>query len=285
MYRAKQNRPGKLVFYQPFMHTEALDELSLRGELRAAFEAGEFRLQFQPLFHLGTGRADGVEALIRWDSPTRGLVGPNDFIGVAEESGIIVDIGQWVLETGAAQVSAWRRDFPDLGLHVNVSGRQLVHPPFADNVLRTLGVAGLPAGAVTLELTESVLMSEKDKAVVALGRLRALGVRLSIDHFGTGYSSLAQLRELPVHELKIDRAFIARAELTAADLAMIRTIVQLGQILGLRVIAEDIENAAQLAALRALGCAYGQGFHLGHPVDAAELPDLLKQGSAVTGTR
>jgi diguanylate cyclase (GGDEF)-like protein len=272
MYRAKKEGPGRVLVYEPYMHTEALDHLSLRGDLQRALREGEFRLQYQPLIRLTDGAPTGVEALIRWHSPTRGFVSPVDFIPIAEEFGLIVDIGQWALETSAAQVARWRRDFPDLGLNVNVSGHQLVHPRFADNVMRALAIAGLPSSAVTLELTESVLMSEPDLGKAALHVLRGLGVQLSIDDFGTGYSSLAYLRELPVDELKIDRAFIARAELTGEDLALVRTIVELAQILGLRTVAEGIENAAQLTALRRLGCAYGQGYHLCRPTDPGDLP-------------
>ena len=279
MYRAKKAGPGKVVVYEPSMHTEALNYLSLRGDLQRALQDGEFKLQYQPLLLLDTGEPIGVEALIRWHSPTRGLVSPIDFIPIAEESGLIVDIGHWVLETSAAQVAGWRRTFPELTLNVNVSGHQLAHPRFADNVMRALVVAGLPSSAVTLELTESVLMSDPDLAVGSLSSLRQLGVQLSIDDFGTGYSSLAYLRELPVDELKIDRAFIARAELTVEDLALVRTIVQLGQILGLRVVAEGIENAAQLEALRTLRCGFGQGYHLCRPVDAGDMPPFLEQAS------
>jgi diguanylate cyclase (GGDEF)-like protein len=276
MYRAKKLGPGKVVVYEPYMHTEALNYLSLRGDLQGALQEGEFRLQYQPLVRLETGEVAGVEALVRWHSATRGLVSPVDFIPIAEESGLIVDIGQWVMETAAAQTAAWRRSFPELTLNVNVSGHQLAHPRFADNVMRALAVAGMPSSAVTLELTESVLMSNPDLALASLASLRALGVQLSIDDFGTGYSSLAYLRELPVDELKIDRAFIARAELTTEDLALVRTIVQLAQILGLRVVAEGIENAAQLEALRGLRCGLGQGYHLYRPVDAADLPRFLE---------
>ncbi len=275
MFRAKKGGPSRVLVYEPYMHAEALDRLSLRGDLQRALRGGEFRLQYQPLIRLGDGHPAGVEALIRWHSPTRGFVSPVDFIRIAEEFGLIVDIGQWVLETSATQVARWRRDFPDLGLNVNVSGHQLMHPRFADNVLRALAIAGLPSSAVTLELTESVLMSEPDLGKATLHMLRDLGVQLSIDDFGTGYSSLAYLRELPVDELKIDRAFIARAELTGEDLALVRTIVELAQILGLRVVAEGIENAAQLTALRRLGCGYGQGYHLCRPTDADEIPTKL----------
>jgi diguanylate cyclase (GGDEF)-like protein len=277
MYRAKKEGSGRVLVYATFMHTEALDRLSLRGDLQRALREGEFRLQYQPLVRLAHGGVAGVEALIRWHSPTRGFVSPVDFIPIAEEFGLIVDIGQWVLETSALQVAQWRRTFPDLGLNVNVSGHQLVHPRFADNVMKALAIAGLPSSAVTLELTESVLMSEPDLGKAALHVLRGLGVQLSIDDFGTGYSSLAYLRELPVDELKIDRAFIARAELTSEDLALVRTIVELAQILGLRTVAEGIENAAQLEALRGLSCAYGQGYHLCRPSDPADLPAKLGQ--------
>ncbi|GIF01807.1 putative bifunctional diguanylate cyclase/phosphodiesterase [Paractinoplanes rishiriensis] len=275
MYRAKKDGPGRVLVYEPYMHAEALDRLSLRGDLQRALREGEFRLQYQPLVRLADGVAAGVEALIRWHSPARGFVSPVDFIPVAEEFGMIVDIGQWALESSAVQVARWRRDFPELGLNVNVSGHQLVHPRFADNVMRALAIAGLPSSAVTLELTESVLMSEPDLGKAALHALRGLGVQLSIDDFGTGYSSLAYLRELPVDELKIDRAFIARAELTGEDLALVRTIVELAQILGLRVVAEGIENAAQLDALRRLGCGYGQGYHLCRPADPEDVPTRL----------
>ncbi|GAA3344462.1 hypothetical protein GCM10020358_47820 [Amorphoplanes nipponensis] len=280
MYRAKKEGPGRVVVYEPHMHAEALNYLSLRGDLRQALQAGEFRLQYQPLVRLDTGEITGVEALIRWDSPVRGPVPPADFIPIAEESGLIVEIGQWVLETSAAQAAAWRQVRPELTLNVNVSGHQLMHPRFAADVTRALAVAGLPSSAMTLELTESVLMSDPQAAVASLAGLRELGVRLSIDDFGTGYSSLAYLRELPVDELKIDRAFIARAELTGEDLALVRTIVDLGHILGLRVVAEGIENAAQLDALRRLGCCYGQGYHLCRPTDPADLAGLLRRGSA-----
>jgi diguanylate cyclase (GGDEF)-like protein len=285
MYRAKKEGPGRVLVYEPYMHTEVLDHLSLRGDLQRALREGEFRLQYQPLIRLADGVPAGVEALIRWHSPARGFVSPVDFIPVAEEFGLIVDIGQWVLETSAAQVAQWRRTCPELGLNVNVSGHQLVHPRFADNVTRALAKAGLPSSAVTLELTESVLMSEPDLGKSALHALRRLGVQLSIDDFGTGYSSLAYLRELPVDELKIDRAFIARAELTGEDLALVRTIVELSQILGLRTVAEGIENATQLESLRKLGCGYGQGYHLCRPSDPSDIPAKLGAVDVVTRLR
>jgi diguanylate cyclase (GGDEF)-like protein len=279
MYRAKKDGPGRVVVYEPAMRAAALDYLSLRGDLQRALAEGELGLQYQPLVRLDAeDPADGVvgvEALVRWRSPARGTVPPGEFLPIAEESGLINDIGQWVLATAARQVAAWRRRRPNLTLNVNVSGRELVRPDFAANVTRALSAAGLPTSAVTLELTESVLMSDPAAAVAALGDLRALGVQLSIDDFGTGYSSLAYLRELPVDELKVDRAFIARTELTGRDLALVSTIMELGHILGLRVVAEGIENQAQLDAVRSLGCTLGQGYRLFRPLDPAELPALL----------
>ncbi|WP_432831581.1 putative bifunctional diguanylate cyclase/phosphodiesterase [Dactylosporangium sp. CA-092794] len=275
MYRAKKDGPGRVVVYEPAMHAAALHYLSLRGDLQRALDEGEFRLQYQPLVRLDGGTVAGVEALLRWDSPARGIVPPGEFLPIAEEAGLIGDIGQWVLATAARQAAAWRRIRPGLTLNVNVSGHELVRPGFADHVTAALAAAGLPTSAVTLELTESVLMSDPATAVAALNSLREQGVQLSIDDFGTGYSSLAYLRELPVDELKIDRAFIARAELTGRDLALVSTVMELGHILGLRVVAEGIESQAQLDTVRRLGCTLGQGYHLYRPLDPAGLPSLL----------
>jgi diguanylate cyclase (GGDEF)-like protein len=278
MYRAKKDGPGRVVVYEPAMRAEALNYLSLRADLQRALEKGEFRLQYQPLVRLDGLDAPelvGVEALLRWHSPTRGVIPPAQFVPIAEEAGLIADIGQWVLATSARQTAAWRRSLPGLTLNVNISGRELVRPGFVEHVTRSLAAAGLPTSAVTLELTESVLMSDPLAAVAVLTSLRSLGVQLSIDDFGTGYSSLAYLRELPVDELKVDRAFIARAELTGQDLALVSTIMELGHILGLRVVAEGIENQAQLDAVRRLGGVLGQGYHLHRPMDPAELLPLL----------
>ncbi|MER7275479.1 EAL domain-containing protein [Dactylosporangium sp. NPDC000244] len=279
MYRAKQDGPGRVVVYEPAMHAAALHYLSLRADLQRALAEGEFGLVYQPLVRLDAGSVVGVEALLRWNSPGRGIVAPGEFLPIAEESGLIADIGQWVLASSARQVAAWRRRRPGLTLNVNISGRELVRPGFVEDVTRTLAAAGLPTNAVTLELTESVLMSDPKPAVLALSRLRARGVQMSIDDFGTGYSSLAYLRDLPVDELKVDRAFIARTQLTGRDMALVSTIMELGHILGLRVVAEGIENQAQLDAVQRLGCSLGQGFHLHRPLDPAAIPPLLESPS------
>ncbi|GAA2706765.1 putative bifunctional diguanylate cyclase/phosphodiesterase [Actinoplanes palleronii] len=271
MYRAKQEGPGRVVLFEPQMHAEALARLTLNGDLQRALTLGEFRLQYQPLISLDTGEPVGVEALVRWQNPERGYVSPADFVPMAEETGLISDLGRWVLNTAGRQAALWRRIRPDLGINVNVSGRQLTDPQFASDVERMLNDTRLPPQAVTLELTESVLMSDPRTAIACLRDLQDLGVDVSIDDFGTGYSSLSYLQRLPVDELKIDRAFISKGQPTTADLAVIRTIVELARTLRLRTVIEGIETEAQRNAMRLLGCDLGQGYHLCRPVHPEDL--------------
>ncbi|MBO3743356.1 putative bifunctional diguanylate cyclase/phosphodiesterase [Actinoplanes flavus] len=272
MYKAKKDGPGKVILFEPWMHAEALAQLTLGGELRRALELDEFRLLYQPLIRMETGAATGVEALVRWSRPGRGYVPPADFLPLAEENGLITDIGRWVLRAAGHQAARWRRTIPEMTLNVNVSGRQLTDPRFTGDVEKTLAECGLPAAAVTLELTESVLMSDPRTAIACLGDLRDLGVGLAVDDFGTGYSSLSYLQRLPVDELKIDRTFISRAEPTAADLAVIRTVVELARTLKLRTVVEGVETEQQHRAMRALGCDYGQGYHLCRPLEPENVP-------------
>ncbi|GLW30370.1 putative bifunctional diguanylate cyclase/phosphodiesterase [Actinoplanes regularis] len=271
MYRAKQDGAGRVVLFDPQMHAEALARLTLNGDLQRALALGEFRLQYQPLFRLDSGQPVGVEALVRWQNPDRGYVSPADFVPMAEETGLITDLGRWVLNTAGRQAAAWRRTQPDLGINVNVSGRQLTDPQFASDVERMLSDTRLPPDAVTLELTESVLMSDPKAAIACLRDLQDLGVDVSIDDFGTGYSSLSYLQRLPVDELKIDRAFISRQSPTTADLAVVRTIVELARTLRLRTVIEGIETEAQRNAMQVLGCDLGQGYHLCRPVHPESL--------------
>ncbi|MBW6438732.1 EAL domain-containing protein [Actinoplanes hulinensis] len=272
MYQAKKDGPGKVILFEPRMHAEALARLTLGGELRRALELDEFRLLYQPLIRLETGAATGVEALVRWSRPGRGYVPPAEFLPLAEENGLITDIGRWVLRAAGAQAARWRRTIPEMTLNVNVSGRQLTDPRFTADVERTLAECGLPAAAVTLELTESVLMSDPRTAIACLGDLRDLGVGLAVDDFGTGYSSLSYLQRLPVDELKIDRTFISRAEPTVADLAVIRTVAELARTLKLRTVVEGVETEEQHRAMRELGCDYGQGYHLCRPLEPENIP-------------
>jgi diguanylate cyclase (GGDEF)-like protein len=271
MYKAKKEGTGKVVVFAPQMHAEALARLTLTSDLQRALAHGEFRLQYQPLIRLADGATAGVEALVRWRRPDGRYVAPADFVPMAEENGLIMDIGRWVLLEAGAQAARWRETMPDLHLNVNVSGRQLTDPGFAADVRLMLTEFRLPPTAVTLELTESVLMNDPAGAIARLTDLKALGVRLAVDDFGTGYSSLSYLQRLPVDELKIDQAFIPHAEPTAEDLAVIRAVVEMARALRLRTVIEGIETEAQLAAMRRLGCDLGQGFHLCRPADPERL--------------
>jgi diguanylate cyclase (GGDEF)-like protein len=275
MYRAKDAGPGRVVVFEKRMRTEVVDRLSLHADLQYAIERDELALQFQPLVDLRSGRPVGVEALVRWRHGVRGLVPPMEFIPIAEETGLIIEIGRWVLRESVARLALLRRTFPELGLNVNISGHQLADRSLAADVSDVLRQAGLPSGVVTLELTESAFMKDPVDALRCLRNLRALGVRLAVDDFGTGYSSLSYLQRLPIDEVKIDRMFVAAAETTAEGPAIVRAIVDLGHTLRLRTVAEGIESDAQLQILRGLGCDVGQGYYLARPMDPEALPNYL----------
>jgi diguanylate cyclase (GGDEF)-like protein len=277
MYRAKTDGPGIVMVFAPQMHAEALARVTLGGDLQRALDRGEFHLQYQPLIRLTDGATAGVEALVRWRRPDGREALPADFLPTAEENGLILDLGRWVLHTAGEQAARWRRTMPGLGLSVNVSGRQLADPAFAPEVQLMLAETGLPPTAVTLELTESVLMTDPAAAIERLTGLKALGVGLAIDDFGIGYSSLSCLQRLPVDEIKIDRAFIGHDRPTARDLAVLRALVQLARTLGLRTVIEGVETKAQLVAMRRHGCDLAQGFHLFRPAD----PEVLLAPVAV----
>jgi diguanylate cyclase (GGDEF)-like protein len=271
MYRAKKDGPGKVVVFAPQMHEEALARLTLDGDLQRALAGHEFRLQYQPLIRLADGATAGVEALVRWQRADGTRIAPAGFLPTAEENGLIVDIGRWVLNTAGEQAATWRRTLPGLRLNLNVSGRQLADPGFAADVRRMVAGTGLPPAAVTLEMTESVLMNDPATAIERLTALKALGVGLAVDDFGTGHSSLSYLQRLPVDELKIDRAFLAHAEPTPEDLAVLGAVVQLARTLRLRTVIEGVETEAQLVAMRDLGCDLAQGYHLHRPADPETL--------------
>ena len=268
MYRAKRSGTGRTAVFEPQMHNEALERLNLQSHLQRALAHEEFWLQYQPLVHLDSGVPVAVEALARWTHPQRGIVPPKVFIPIAEETDAVLDLGRWALWHAARQVTEWRAVLPGLGLNVNVSPRQIVDGRFAEDVADVLAATGLAPGSLTLELTESVLMSDPDTASLRLHELRDVGARLAVDDFGTGFSSLSYLRQFPVDQVKIDRSFVAGiGQEGSEDLALARTIVELGRILRMETVAEGIETPAQEAALRRLGCEYGQGFHLARPMD------------------
>jgi len=223
-----------------------------------------------------TAHPVGVEALVRWRHPQRGLISPATFIPIAEETGTIVELGRWVLRESCRQAAEWRDSTdPQLGLSVNVSGRQLTDGRFADDVAAVLAETGLPAQALTLELTETVLMDDPADSHRRLSELKRLGVRLAIDDFGTGYSSLAYLRQFPVDELKIDKSFIDTIGVAEADFAIVRTVIELARILGLRTTAEGIETRLQADLLRRLDCTSGQGYYFARPLDVGKVADFL----------
>jgi EAL domain-containing protein (putative c-di-GMP-specific phosphodiesterase class I) len=281
MYQAKKHHPGRAVIFEPRMHAEALEHLDLQGDLQRALGLGEFRLQYQPLVRLDTRTPVATEALLRWTNPRRGSVPPSLFIPVAEETGMIVDLGRWVLREAVRQTAEWRRQVPGLTLNVNVSAREVADPRYLTALAEILAGSGLPAAALTLELTETTLMSDPEDGLAHLDRLRGLGVRLAVDDFGTGYSSLSYLRRFPVNQVKIDRGFIAGVAERADDFAVARAVIDLGRTLRLQTVAEGIEDAAQLDALRQLGCDLGQGYHLSRPLDPEAVPAYLAEHGVV----
>lgn len=264
---AKRIGGANVVVFEPHMQTAIRERLNLQDDLRRALGLTEFRLQYQPLIDLDGNRPVGVEALVRWHHPERGNVPPNAFIPLAEETGLITELGLWILREAVSQLASWRSTIPDMRLNVNVSARQTLDPEFVTDVAKSLADANLPGTVLTLELTESVLMDDPDLALVQLRQLKNLGVRLSIDDFGTGYSSLSYLRQFPVDQLKIDRSFVSGITTDKDQLAVTSTVMQLGRTLRLETVAEGIEDADQLAVLHDLGCDLGQGFHLARPMD------------------
>ncbi|MEO8437088.1 MAG: EAL domain-containing protein [Chloroflexota bacterium] len=276
MYTAKSNGKKRIEIFKPSMHVAALTRLALKGDLERALERDEFRLLYQPIMNLATNRIAGVEALIRWHHPRRGLVGPIEFIPVAEETGLIIPIGRWVLEEACRQATAWTpAEGGTMTVSVNVSGRQLQQPTFIAEVEEVLASTGLEPGRLTLELTESVLMHDAATATAMLVELKRLGVRLAIDDFGTGYSSLSYLRSFPIDELKIDRSFVASMGDGPEGSAVVLSIIKLGQTMHLETVAEGIETAQQLARLKMLGAGLGQGFFFARPVTAEAISGLL----------
>jgi predicted signal transduction protein with EAL and GGDEF domain len=276
MYRAKDAGGGVYAAYHPNMHDALVQRLSLADDLRLALERDELVLHYQPTVDLADGTIVGFEALVRWNHPERGMVPPLDFIGLAESTGLIVPLGRWVLAEACRQAVAWGRP---LKMAVNVSVRQFEAGDLAATVAEVLAETGMPADQLCLEMTESVLLTDTDENLARIVSLKALGVLLAMDDFGTGYSSLAYLRRFPMDVLKIDRSFVDHLGSGAAeDETLVRTIVRLGQRFGMRTVAEGIENAAQVAALRAMNCDLGQGYFLSRPVPAAEATRLLESG-------
>jgi diguanylate cyclase (GGDEF)-like protein/PAS domain S-box-containing protein len=279
MSRAKEAGGGRVEIFAAHMHADAVRRLELAAELRRAITDESLGIDYQPLVELATSRVTGVEALIRW-SPHGEPVPPGQFLGVAEDSGLIVPLGEWVLREACRQVAQWRAGGWEIGLSVNFSLRQVSAARFADSVLAALDASGLPHGALTLEVTEQVLVEGAGPMVAGLAELRQRGIRLAIDDFGTGYASLAYLRELPVDIIKIDPSFVAGLGTDGTLALLTRTIVQVGHDLGIEVVAEGIERPEQLELLRAMGCGLGQGYLVARPMDALGIEALAAQAAA-----
>ena len=277
MYQAKRSRETYRVFHSS-MHDRALKRLELEGDLRRAIEEDDFTVYYQPKVHLGTGRVVGVEALVRWGSPETGVTMPSEFIPVAEETGLIIPIGEQVLEGACRQLREWRESYGLQGymsVSVNLSGRQFQKPDLVDSIRRILRETGLEARCLQLEITESVVMGEDEQAIEILEELREIGVQIAIDDFGKGYSSLNYLKELPVDALKIDKSFVDGLWRDVADAAIIRLIVDLAHTLRLEVTAEGVESPEQLARLTQMGCDLGQGYYFSKPLPGDEAGKLI----------
>ena len=278
MYRAKERGGARTELFDVAMRERAVTALSIEQELQHGLERGELRLFYQPLVSLTSGGIVGAEALIRWQHPERGLLAPDSFLPVAEESGLIVQVGAWAVGEACRRLRDWdrRNGGPsDFGLAVNLSARELTHPDVVSTVLNAVRRSALDPQRVTIEVTESTAMADRDSGFRALRELSAAGVRIAIDDFGTGYSSLDHLREMPADILKIDRSFVAGMAANSPDSALVAAAIAMGRALEMEVVAEGIETNEQVADLRELGCPLGQGYLFARPLPPEEIDSLL----------
>ncbi len=282
MHQARANEGGYALF-DPEMHADAIRRIEIESELRTAIEESQFVLHYQPTIDLHTGRLTGVEALVRWQHPRRGLVPPMEFIPLAEESGLIVPLGQWTIREACRQVRLWQQEIPGgepIALNVNLSARQLRHPNIVRDVADALDDTGLLASRLVLEITESVLMVDSAATLNRLYQLKSLGVRLAIDDFGTGYSSFAYLRRFPVDILKIDKSFVDGVATEATSSALVDAMIRIGKTLRLETVAEGVERVDQADRLRTLNCDIGQGYLFSRPLPADAVTHLLRDSAA-----
>ncbi len=280
MYRAKALGRGKHAVFDITMHTQAVERLRLETDLRRAIARQEFQILYQPIIRLETGRLHSFEALLRWDHPERGVILPRDFIPIAEETGMIIPLGKWVLQEALRQLHYWRQDFSQdlpLSISVNLSAKQLSQSQLVKQIAQLLQEVDLNPNCLCLEITESVIMENTELAIAILLELKNLGIQLHIDDFGTGYSSLSSLHRFPIHMLKIDRSFINKINLEYENLEMVRAIVALAHNLKLQVVAEGIETQEHLHLLRQLKCQYGQGYWFSQPLDSVAAATLIAQ--------
>jgi predicted signal transduction protein with EAL and GGDEF domain len=277
MYHAKQQGKAAFQYYSAAMNAASVERLTLETGLRRALEDGSLELQYQPQVEMKGGRIIGAEALLRWRHPERGYISPASFIPIAEESGLILPIGEWVLERACAQAVAWQRAGFQIPVAVNVSGVQFQRQDLTAIVRRKLDATGLAPSLLHIEITETVIVSARDRAVAVLAQLRELGVRLALDDFGTGYSSLSYLKNFPIDTLKIDRSFVSEMLTDSTTASIIEAIISMTRVLGLSVIAEGVEDQAQYKFLQEIGCDAIQGFYVSKAVPADEFAKLLSE--------
>jgi EAL domain-containing protein (putative c-di-GMP-specific phosphodiesterase class I) len=281
MYQAKSLGRDNLQFFTSSMNSKVHERLSLREEMRTGLARSQFHLLYQPQIDLQTGRVFAVEALVRWQHPDLGLISPNKFIPAAEESGMIVPLGEWVLREACRQNKAWQdAGVPAVSVCVNVSARQFRDRSWTARVKQALADSGLEPKYLELELTESLLMQDVERAILTMKELQALGVHFAIDDFGTGYSSLSALKNFPVARLKIDQSFVRNLPQDANDRGIAAAVISLGQKLNMRVIAEGVETSEQMAFLRDNHCDEIQGYHFSRPLPPDAISTLLKTMTA-----
>jgi diguanylate cyclase (GGDEF)-like protein/PAS domain S-box-containing protein len=284
MYQAKANGKSRCRVFDPTMQEEVRLRLELEADLRKSLEREEFELYYQPIVLLENQKLAGFEALVRWRHPRRGLVLPGEFIGVVEETGLIVRLGTWVLKHACQKLVEWQSLFgltEPLIISVNVSSRQLAHEGLVDQIAAIIRESGIRPSSIKLEVTESTIMQNPDEGAAKLSQLRELGVWVGIDDFGTGYSSLAYLHRLPLDILKVDRSFVIRMEDSAEHTAIVNTVLTLAKSLGLDAVAEGIESPRQAAMLREMGCKFGQGYLFARPMPANEAMELIRRSTGV----
>lgn len=278
MYRAKAHGKARHEVFDIAMHACAIALLHLENDLRRAIERQEFQIHYQPIISLLSDRINGFEALVRWQHPERGLLSPADFIPMTEETGLVIPIGSWVLREACRQMKVWQEQFPanpPLTISVNLSGKQFSQPGLSEQIKQILQDTRLDPYSLKLEITESVIVENAESATIMLSQLRTMGIQLYMDDFGTGYSSLSYLHRFPMDTLKIDRSFTSRIGVDNENWEIVQTIITLAHNLGMNVIAEGVETAAQVALLRELKCEYGQGYFFSKPVDGAQAGALI----------
>ncbi|NUR08274.1 MAG: EAL domain-containing protein [Nocardioidaceae bacterium] len=283
MYWAKDRGKGTVAVYEAGLHAQALERLNLRSELQRAIREGQLVLHYQPTVDLDTQRISGFEALVRWQHPTRGLLSPAEFIPVAEQSGLIVPLGSWVLREACRAGAAMQKDWQQPSMSVNIAAQQLARDDFVDEVVDALRLTRMPADKLVLEITESVLLDDMEGTVASLVRLREHGVRVAIDDFGTGYSSLSYLAQLPVDVLKVDKSFVDQVAGDTGDTSLVEAIIKMSINMRLTTVAEGVEQPEQAAWLRSARCSLGQGYLWSRPVDLGTARELLTQSGGRAG--